>query len=158
MRGEFYACLTARGDELFELTDAVLCAQGAVRSVVELTLTPEHRRGHGALYDGLNDGRIDVQRLRNMLSSSILPRFGDGRLVLAVDVSAWLRSDAECSPDRLFCHVYGRAKSASQFISGLAVFVRGRARTRWEFVDADPGRGAPGSSGRRGRSHRHPVA
>ncbi|MFE3059516.1 transposase [Nocardia sp. NPDC059239] len=118
VRSEFYACLTTRGDELFELTDAVLCAQGAVRSVVELTLTPEHRRGHGALYDGLNDGRVDTKRLRKLLSGIALPRFGDGRLVLAVVVSAWLRSDAACSPERLFCHVYGRAKSASQFIPG----------------------------------------
>ncbi len=38
--------------------------------------------------------------------------------MLAVDVSPWLRSDAPCSPDRLFCHVYGRAKTASQFIPG----------------------------------------
>lgn len=32
-RGEFYACLTARRDELFELADTVLCADGAVKSV-----------------------------------------------------------------------------------------------------------------------------
>lgn len=47
-----------------------------------------------------------------------LPRFDGGRLVLAVDVSPWLRPDAPCSAERLFCHVYGRAKSASQFIPG----------------------------------------
>ncbi|WP_443078024.1 hypothetical protein OG568_60545 (plasmid) [Streptomyces sp. NBC_01450] len=33
-RGEFYACLTARRDELFELVDAVLCADGAVKFLV----------------------------------------------------------------------------------------------------------------------------
>ncbi len=49
-RGGFYACLTARRDELFELVDAVLCADGPVKSPVDLTLVPEHRRGHGALY------------------------------------------------------------------------------------------------------------
>jgi hypothetical protein len=38
-RREFYACLTARADALFELTDAVLCADGPVTSLVELTLT-----------------------------------------------------------------------------------------------------------------------
>jgi hypothetical protein len=48
-RGNFYACLTARRDELFELVDAVLCADGAVKSPVDLTLLPEHRRGHGAM-------------------------------------------------------------------------------------------------------------
>lgn len=117
-RGEFYECLTARRDELFELADAVLCADGAVRSPVDLTLLPEHRRGHGAMYGGLNHGRIDVGRLRAVLAGLPLPRFDGGRLVLAVDVSPWLRSDAPCSADRLFCHVYGRAKTASQFIPG----------------------------------------
>ena len=117
-RQEFYECLTARHDELFELVDAVLCADGAVRSPVDLTLLPEHRRGHGAMYGGLNHGRIDIGRLRTALADLSLPRFDGGRLVLAVDVSPWLRSDAPCSAGRLFCHVYGRAKTASQFIPG----------------------------------------
>ncbi|MFD0167036.1 transposase [Streptomyces decoyicus] len=111
-RGEFYECLTARRDELFELTDAVPCADGAVKSPVDLTLLPEHRRGHGAMYGGLNHGRIDVDRMRALLAGLSLPRSHGGRLVLAVDVSPWLRSDAPCSAERLFCHVYGRAKTA----------------------------------------------
>ncbi len=49
-RRDLYGCLTARGDELFELTDAVLCADGPVKTLVGLSLAPEHRRGHGALY------------------------------------------------------------------------------------------------------------
>jgi hypothetical protein len=98
-RQEFYRSLTARADELFELTDALLCADGAVKSLVDLTLTPEHRRGH----DGLNNGRIDVDRLRCGLSTLRLPRASDGRIVLAVDVSPWLRPDAATSAQRLFC-------------------------------------------------------
>ncbi len=117
-RGEFYECLTARRDELFELTDAVRCADGAVKSLVDLALLPEHRRGHGAMYGGLNHGRIDVEQVRTVLAELSLPRFDGGRLVLAVDVSPWLRSDAPCSAERLCCHVYGRAKTASQFIPG----------------------------------------
>jgi len=35
-----------------------------------------------------------------------------------VDVSAWLRPDANTSPERLFCHVYGRASGQSQMIPG----------------------------------------
>ena len=31
LRREFYACLTKRADALFELADAVLCADGPVR-------------------------------------------------------------------------------------------------------------------------------
>lgn len=111
-RGEFYECLTVRRDGLSELVDAVLCADGPVKSPVDLTLVPEHRRGHGALYGALNRGRIDVDKLRAVLADVPLPRFDGGRLVLAVDVSPWLRSDAPCSADRLFCRVYGRAKSA----------------------------------------------
>ena len=45
-RTDFYACLTARVDALFELTDALLCADGPVRTLVGLSLAPEHRRGH----------------------------------------------------------------------------------------------------------------
>jgi hypothetical protein len=51
-RREFYRCLSARADVLFELTDAMLCADGPVKTLVDLTLTAEHRRGHGAMYDG----------------------------------------------------------------------------------------------------------
>jgi hypothetical protein len=42
-RQEFYGCLAARADGLFELADAVLCTEG---------------RGHGGLYDAINNGRI----------------------------------------------------------------------------------------------------
>ncbi|MBD0674677.1 hypothetical protein BU198_29245 [Streptomyces sp. CBMA156] len=39
-----YDCPTARADALFELVDALLCADGPVRSLVDLTLTAEYRR------------------------------------------------------------------------------------------------------------------
>jgi hypothetical protein len=109
-RVEFHACLAARADELCELADAVLCADGPVRNLAGLSLMPGHRRGHGALYDAVNHGRIDIARLRRSLAGLPLPRAADGRLVLAVDVSNWLRPGAATSPDRLFCHVYGRAR------------------------------------------------
>jgi DDE superfamily endonuclease len=117
-RRDLYGCLTARPDALFELTDAVLCADGPVRSLVELSLAAEHRRGHGALYDGLNGGRIEVARLRRTLAGLPLPRAADGRIVLAVDVSAWPRPDAPTCPERLFCHAGGRGKSPAQMIPG----------------------------------------
>jgi DDE superfamily endonuclease len=117
-RREFYASLTSRSDALFELTDAVLCAHGPVTSLVELTLVAEHRRRHGAMYDALNQGRVEPERLRRTLVSLPLPRTADGRIVLAVDVSPWLRPDASTSPERLFCHVYGRAKNNAQLIPG----------------------------------------
>jgi hypothetical protein len=117
-RQEFYQCLTARADALFELADAVLCAQGPVRSLVELSLVGEHRRGHGGLYAGLAHGRLDVDRLRDAVISGPLPRAGGGRLVLAVDVTCWLRPEAHTSPGRILCHTYGRGKDTHQMVPG----------------------------------------
>jgi hypothetical protein len=114
----FYDCLTLRADALFELADAVLCADGPVSTLVGLTLTAEHRRGHGALYDGLGSGAIQVERLRRSLAGLPVPRDGQGRITLAVDISPWLRPDAATSPDRSFCHVYGRGKGQAQMIPG----------------------------------------
>ncbi|MFD0743029.1 NF041680 family putative transposase [Phytohabitans flavus] len=136
-RRDYYQCLRARTDALFELTDAVLCADGPVTSLVELSLTAEHRRGHGALYDGLNWGDIDIARLRVTLAGLPLPRTADGRIVLAVDVSNWLRPEAVTSPDRLFCHVYGRAKGQAQMIPGWPysfVAALESGRTSWTAI------------------------
>jgi DDE superfamily endonuclease len=136
-RLEFHACLTARGDELFELADAVLCADGPVRTLAGLSLAPEHRRGHGALYDAVNHGRLAIGRLRWSLAALPLPRAADGRLMLAVDVSNWLRPGAATSPERLFCHVYGRGKGQAQMIPGWPYSVIAAlepGRTSWTAV------------------------
>jgi DDE superfamily endonuclease len=77
-RREFYASLTARTDALFELTEAVLCADGPVTSLVELTLVAEHRRGHGAMYDALNAGRVEPERLRRALTCHRCPPWVGG--------------------------------------------------------------------------------
>ncbi len=135
-RGELYASLTFRSDALFELTDAVLCAEGPVTSLVELTLLAEHRRGHGAMYDALAAGRVEPERLRRALICRPLPTVG-GRIVLAVDVSPWLRPDAPTSSDRLFCHVHGRAKGNAQMIPGWPysfVAALETGRTSWTAV------------------------
>ncbi|MGH3313279.1 MAG: NF041680 family putative transposase [Streptomyces sp.] len=118
-RVEFYESLYARADALFELTDAVLCSDGPVKTLVELSLAAEHRRGHGALYQALDRGRLEPARLRRVLAGLPLPRAADGRIVLAVDVSNWLRPDAPTSEDRLFCHVYGRGdRRTDQLVPG----------------------------------------
>jgi len=136
-RQEFYQCLTTRADALFELTDAALCAEGPVTSLVELSLAAEHRRGHGALYDGMNQGRIDINRFRTVVARQSIPRFDDGRIVLAIDVSNWLRPDAATCPDRLFCHTYGRGKGQAQMIPGWPYSVVAAlepGRTSWTAV------------------------
>ncbi len=136
-RVEFYDCLYARADSLFELTDAVLCVDSPVKTLVELSLAVEHRRGHGALYAALDRGWLEPTRLRRTLANLPLPRAADGRIVLAVDVSNWLRPDTPTSSDRLFCHCYGRGGRASdQFVPGWP----------YSFVAAvERGRTSPGS-------------
>ena len=140
IRADFHACLTARADELCELADAVLCADGPVRDLAGLSLAPEHRRGHGALYDAVNHGRVEIGRLRRSLAGLALPRAADGRLVLAADVSNWLRPGAATSPERLFCHVCGRGKGQAQMIHGLAVLGDRRAGAGPDFLDRGAGR------------------
>src|SRR5215472_149924 len=91
----------------------------------------------GPLYDAVNCGRIDIARLRRSLAGLPLPRAADGRLVLAVDVSNWLRPGAATSPPRLFCHVYGRGKGQAQMIPGWPYSVIAAlepGRTSWTAV------------------------
>jgi hypothetical protein len=117
-RGQLYGCLTARADELFDLADAVLCADGPVRVLAGLSLVPGHRRGHGAVYDALNAGAADIGRLRWAVGAVPLPAWPDGRIRLAADVCNWLRPEARTSPERMFCHVHGRGRDAGQMIPG----------------------------------------
>lgn len=146
-RRGFYECLTARADALFELCEAVLCADGPVRSLVGLSLAPEHRRGHGALYDAVNCGRVEIDRLRTALAGVRLPRVASGRLVMAVDVSPWLRPDGATCPDRSFCHTYGRGRNEHQMIPGWPysiVAALETGRTSWT-APLDAQRLAPGA-------------
>ncbi|HEU5469089.1 MAG TPA: NF041680 family putative transposase [Actinophytocola sp.] len=110
--------MSRRADALFELCDAVLCAEGPVRSLAELSLVGEHRRGHGGLYAGLAHGRLDADRLRRAVLAGPLPRAADGRLVLAVDITCWLRPEAHTTPERILCHTYGRGKDSHMMIPG----------------------------------------
>ncbi len=119
---------------LFEVCDALLCGQYRVHMLAELSLEPECRRGHGSVYDALNCGEIRIGRLCRALAGLPLPAWPDGRIRLAVDVSNWLRPDAETSPERLFCHCYARGKGNAQLIPGWpysVVAALERGRTSW---------------------------
>lgn len=123
-RTEFYRCLTARGgDALFELADALLCGDTAVRSLVEPTLAGEQGRSHGSLYAALNRGRIDVDRLRTAVTAMPVPRAADGRIVLAIDVTCWLQPEAHTVPQRVLCHTYGRGKDTHIMVPGWPYFL-----------------------------------
>jgi hypothetical protein len=146
-REMFYRSLTSRADALFEVTDAVLCADGPVRSLAELSLVAEHRRGHGASYDALAQGRIDVGRLRTAVTAGPVPRAADDRIVLAVDVTSWLRPEAHTAAERILCHTYGRGKEQHIMIPGWPysfVVALQTGRTSWT-APLDAVRLAPGA-------------
>jgi hypothetical protein len=117
-REDLYWSSTRRADALFDLCDAVLCAPGRVSDLARLSLAPEFSRGHGALNGVLNAGQAGFARLRRALAGLPLQAWPDGRVRLAVDVTPWLRPDADASPERLFCHVHGPGKNASQRVPG----------------------------------------
>ena len=48
-RAELHACYTRRADALFELADALLCAQTPLPSLPHLSLEPAHRSGWGSV-------------------------------------------------------------------------------------------------------------
>jgi hypothetical protein len=116
-REGLYQCFGRRADALFELADAVLCTAGQVQSLPELSLEAVFRRGHGALYDALADGRIDTDRLAELLASAWRPS-DDGPIKLAVDVTAWPRPDAWTSPQRCHCHAPCRCDGTRKTVAG----------------------------------------
>ena len=77
-RARLYDCLTSRPDACFELCDAILCADHAVTSLAGLSLVPQFRRGHGALYDALAAGQVDEEALAALLTET-LPQHIDGQ-------------------------------------------------------------------------------
>jgi hypothetical protein len=67
-RAELHACCTHRADALVDLADALVSTQGPVASLPQLSLEPAHRRGWGSLYAALARGRIQAERLRDLLA------------------------------------------------------------------------------------------
>lgn len=116
-RFDFHNSLSARPDAVFEVCEALVSAPNPVHHLAQLSLEPEHRRGHGSAYAALTQGRIDTAHLRWSLALLPLPRF-HGRIVLAADVSPWLRPDAWTSPDRSWCHTYGRGTGQAEMVPG----------------------------------------
>jgi hypothetical protein len=115
-RTELHARFTRRADALVDLADALLCAP-AVPSVAHLSLEPAYRRGWGSAYDAPTSGRVDTERLRDLLVSS-LPDADP--LVFAVDVTTRPRCDAECSPERGYYYHPSRHSAGQPIIAGWA--------------------------------------
>jgi hypothetical protein len=116
-RTELHACFTRRADALLELGDALLSSQAPFPSLPHLSLEPVHRRGWGSVYAALARGRVDTERLRDLLARHLPPA---DPLVFAVDVTTWPRCDAECSPERGYYYHPSRHSAGQPIIAGWA--------------------------------------
>ena len=119
-RRSLYECLHPRSDALFELTDAILGTDASAPSPVHLSLQPAHRRGWGSFYAALARGRIDAERLRELLVGHPLAGSAATTPVYAVDTSVWPRCDAECSPERGYYYHPSRHSAGQPIVAGWA--------------------------------------
>jgi Transposase DDE domain. len=105
IRYEIYKCFDQAGDALFNLVDALL-SESQAQSLPELSQSPFFERKWPSVYEALEDGRINVKRLRAVLVKSGLAACEDDELVcIAVDATNIGRPDAKTSEDRGIIHV-----------------------------------------------------
>ncbi len=94
-----YGCFGNAKDALFNLVDALSSEAGA-RSFPELSLSPFFERTWASLYEALEDGQIDAERLREVfVDFAPLPQAGE-IVFLGVDTSNLYRPEAETAEDR----------------------------------------------------------
>lgn len=117
-RVEVYASFTFRADALFELVEALLLCP-IIRSAVEVSQSPLFRRRFASVYDALDHGKIDPDRLRRALrgaepSEAVTVA---GYAVYALDTTIAPRPDAKTVPDRAKVYSAERCKAipAHQF-------------------------------------------
>src|SRR5579859_92055 len=93
-RHGMYACFGKAKDALFNLVDALSSEAGA-SSFPELSFSPFFERSWASLYEALEDGQIDAQRLRQLfVDFAPLPAAGES-VFLGVDSSNLYRPEAE---------------------------------------------------------------
>ena len=98
-RHGMYHCFGNAKDALFNLVDALSSEAGA-RSFPELSFSPLFERTWASLYEALEDGQIDAERLRQVfVDCAPLPQAGE-LVFLGVDTSNLYRPEAETAEDR----------------------------------------------------------
>jgi hypothetical protein len=103
-------------DAQFELLDALTSHGSHIRSFPELSLSPFFRRQWSSVYAAVERGTQDRAWLTKYLSQQLEPH-DDQVVVMALDMSAWPRPDAETLPDRQF------VRSATQDATGEDVVI-----------------------------------
>jgi len=94
-----YRCFGNAKDALCNLVDA-RASEGAARSFPDWSFSPFFERSWASLYEALEDGQIDAQRLRQLfVDFAPLPAAG-AVVFLGVDSSKLYRAEAETAEDR----------------------------------------------------------
>jgi hypothetical protein len=110
-RHEMYGCFGNAKDALFNLVDALSSEAGA-HSFPELSLSPFFERTWASLYEALEDGQINAERLRQVLIQ-FAPLPSAGQLVfLGVDTSNLYRCEDETAADRTLVPIANLPKNA----------------------------------------------
>src|SRR5258708_7177752 len=113
-------CFGNAKDALFNLVDALSSEAGA-RSFPELSLSPFFERTWASLYEALEDGQIDAERLREVFVQ-FAPLPSSGQLVfLGVDTSNLYRAEAETAADRTLVPIANLPKNTHAACPGWVV-------------------------------------
>ena len=119
-RHGMYGCFGNGKDALFNLVDALSSEAGA-RSFPELSLSPFFERTWASLYEALEDGQIDAERLREVfVDFAPLPQPGEF-VFLGVDTSNLYRSESETGEDRTLVPIANLPKHAHATSPGWVV-------------------------------------
>lgn len=104
-RQQMYGCFERSRDALFNLSDA-LASEPQARSLPELSLSVFFERRWPSVYEALQDGRINVARLRQVFVQNLIAsRPEDLPLWVSIDSSSMQRLEAESSRDRGMIYV-----------------------------------------------------
>ncbi len=105
LRQQMYSCFERSRDALFNLSDALL-SESQARSLPELSLSVFFERRWPSVYEALQDGRINTERLREVFVQGLLTgQPADEPIWVGIDSSSMQRLEAESSRDRGMIYV-----------------------------------------------------
>src|SRR6266852_5259630 len=105
LRQQIYSCFERSRDALFNVSDA-LVSESQARSLPELSLSVFFERQWPSVYEALQDGRINVERLRKVFVQALIEsKSADEPIWLGIDSSSMQRLEAASSRDRGMIYV-----------------------------------------------------
>jgi len=119
-RHGMYQCFGNAKDALFNLVD-VLSSEAGESLFPELSFSPFFGRTWASLYEALEDGHIDAQRLRKVfVDFAPLPQAGE-IVFLGVDTSNLYRPEAETAKDRTLVPMANLPKNTHEALPGWVI-------------------------------------